>query len=73
MSLGPPKCTKSRMTFKDFFRDVDDSIEYDPEDLEKGIEVEMEHTSNRDVAATIAKQHLAEDPMYYQKHQKVGL
>lgn len=40
---------------------------YDPEELSKGIEVEQEHTSDRGLAAKIAKDHLDEDPRYYTK------
>lgn len=39
--------------------------------LERGIEVEMEHTNDRSVAAEIAKDHLTEDPMYYKKLRKI--
>lgn len=35
--------------------------------LKKGIEVEMEHTTDELVAMEIAKDHLAEDPIYYDK------
>lgn len=37
----------------------------------KGLKVEMEHTTSKKVAAEIAKDHLFEDPMYYSKLQKV--
>ena len=40
---------------------------YDENELKMGIEVELEHTDDKDVATTIAKQHLAEDPAYYSK------
>jgi hypothetical protein len=46
------------------------SIDYDPKELAMGIKVEMEHTTDTDVAETIAKQHLAEDPKYYSKLKK---
>lgn len=39
--------------------------DFDPDQLEKGIKVEMEHTNNRTVAKEIAKDHLVEDPHYY--------
>lgn len=39
--------------------------DFDPDQLKKGIAVEMEHTNNRTVAGEIAKDHLAEDPEYY--------
>jgi len=41
----------------------------DVTDLEKqlaiGIGVEMEHTSNKEIAKEIARDHLVEDPFYY--------
>ena len=41
--------------------------------LLKGINVELEHTNNEDVAREIALDHLNEDPHYYNKLEKVGL
>lgn len=41
--------------------------------LDKGIKVELEHTSHRDVAREIALDHLAEDPRYYDKLDKADL
>lgn len=41
--------------------------EYDPEELQKGIKIEMEHTSNSFIATKIAKDHLAEMKDYYTK------
>lgn len=40
---------------------------FDKSDLEKGIKVEMEHTNDRTIAKEIAKDHLLEDPKYYDK------
>ena len=37
----------------------------DPEELEKGIRIESEHTENEDLAKEIALDHLAEIPDYY--------
>jgi hypothetical protein len=37
----------------------------DPEQLRRGIEVEMEHTNNQEIAKRIALDHLAEFPHYY--------
>ena len=39
--------------------------EFDPEQLEKGVAHEMEHTDDPDLAREIAMDHLAEDPAYY--------
>lgn len=69
----PKQFDKSRLSFKDFFRDVDDNIGYDPEQLKRGTEEEMEHTTDPKMAELIAKQHLAEDPEYYNKLDKAGL
>jgi hypothetical protein len=37
----------------------------DPKQLEKGIEVEMEHTDDSEKAKEIALDHLSENPKYY--------
>ena len=39
--------------------------EVNPRELQKGIQHEMEHTNDPDVAEEIALDHLAEDPLYY--------
>ncbi len=57
--------------FKSFFKEVNPDLNYDPEELAKGIEVELEHTNYRAIATIIAKHHLAEDPQYYTKLAKV--
>ena len=59
-------------SFKQFFKDVED-IDYDPEQLKMGIEVEHEHTNNSAIAEIIAKHHLAEDPQYYTKLKSLDL
>lgn len=41
--------------------------------LDKGVKVELEHTSDRKVAREIALDHLAEDPRYYDKLSSVEL
>ena len=58
-------------SFEKFFKKVDDSVDYDPEQLKIGIKVEHEHTKNRGVAEIICKHHLAEDPKYYTKLRKM--
>jgi hypothetical protein len=52
-------------------RSVDDSVEYDPEELAKGIKVEMEHTTDKATAEIIAKQHIAENERYYSDLEKI--
>jgi len=69
----PQQGKKSKLNFKDFFKDVDNSIDYDLEELKRGIEVEHEHTSDPKLAEMIAKQHLVEDPKYYTKIDSLGL
>ncbi len=39
--------------------------------LEKGIKVEQEHTSDPEIAREIAYDHLTEDPEYYTKLEKI--
>lgn len=41
--------------------------QFDADALQKGIETELEHTSNTQMAKEIAKDHLTEDPAYYDK------
>ena len=47
--------------------------DYDPAALAKGIKVEMEHTTDEEVAKEIAMDHLTEDPAYYDKLEAAGL
>lgn len=44
---------------------------FDPLWLKKGEQHELEHTTDRKIAREIAKDHLAEDPKYYQKLDKM--
>lgn len=46
--------------------------DFDKEQLEKGIKVELEHSDDdRDLAREIAMDHLVEDPKYYDKLEKI--
>ena len=45
----------------------------DAHELAMGMQVEMEHTSNRKQAREIAMDHLSEDPHYYRKLRDAGL
>ena len=47
--------------------------DFPPEDIEIGSRVEREHTSNPDLAAEIAIDHLSEDPEYYDKLISSGI
>lgn len=52
--------------------DMPDS-DFDSDQLMAGIEVESEHTRDVRVATEIAKDHLEEDPLYYQKLKKMEM
>ncbi len=43
----------------------------DPNQLEKGIKIELEHTKSKELAAHIALDHLAEFPDYYDRLEKM--
>lgn len=58
-------------SFEKYFKKTDETIDYDPEQLKNGIEVEHEHTKDKAIAEIIAKHHLAEDPEYYKKLKKM--
>lgn len=45
----------------------------DPVQLSLGVQIEMEHTNDPDIAKEIAMDHLTEDPEYYSKLVKAGL
>lgn len=44
---------------------------FDKDQLEKGMKHEMEHTNDKNLAKEIAKDHLVEDPEYYDKLEKL--
>jgi len=46
---------------------------FDPQELEKGINVELEHTNDRKTAKEIAKDHLTENPKYYTDLEKANI
>ena len=64
--LKPKKGLKSKGAHKEVVDPLPED-EVDPKELEMGIEVEMEHTDDREEAKKIALQHLAEVPDYYTK------
>lgn len=49
------------------------SVDEITKQLEIGIKVEQEHTSNKKTAREIALDHLKEDPSYYSKLKKAKL
>lgn len=57
----------SGMSLEDLAKKHSVSIDDLKSQLEMGMEVEMEHTSDEDMAREIAMDHLAEDPEYYTK------
>ena len=42
-------------------------LNFDHESLKEGVKVEMEHTTDRNIALEIVTDHLVEDPQYYVK------
>lgn len=54
-------------------RPIPPGARFDAEQLRRGIEVEMEHTTDPAIAELIAKHHLLEDPRYYDKLRAVHL
>lgn len=50
-----------------------DTSKLDPIQLSLGIQIEMEHTNDPEIAQEIASDHLYEDPIYYTKLVKAGL
>lgn len=50
-----------------------DMSKYDPMELERGIEVEFEHTDDPRIAKQIAMDHLDEDPHYYSRLLEAGI
>lgn len=61
------------MSIKDIAQEKDTDIEDIKKELDKGKEVEKEHTPSSAAAKKIAKDHLVEDPKYYTKLKKAGL
>ena len=45
--------------------------DFSKESLEQGIKVELEHTDDHSLALEITMDHLAEDPDYYNKLEKI--
>jgi hypothetical protein len=72
------KQTLEQQGFKlsgNYFVEIIEAIQknVDAKQLEMGIKVEMEHTTDPNVAEKIARDHLAEDPEYYTKLREAGL
>jgi hypothetical protein len=50
-----------------------DESDFNPEELQKGIGIEMEHTDDEETAKTIALDHLTENPKYYTDLENSGI
>jgi len=48
-----------------------DPSSFSEESIQKGIKIELEHTSDRELAQEIAMDHLAEFPDYYEELAKM--
>lgn len=51
--------------------DDKEPADFDKESLKKGLKVELEHTTDVNIAVEIAMDHLTEDPKYYDKLDKM--
>lgn len=60
-----------KLSIMDIAEKHDTSSIYIKDQLEKGVEVEKEHTNNKELAEEIAKDHLAESPQYYVELDKM--
>jgi predicted nucleotidyltransferase len=70
---GPKILDKPTLSISDLAKKHGVSRKHIIGQLKKGIKVELEHTSIRDVATEIALDHLSEDPNYYTKLVKANL
>jgi hypothetical protein len=61
------KSMKKKEELEGGIADNEDPKNFDPEQLDAGIRVELEHTDDKAKAKEIAMDHLAEDPDYYKK------
>jgi hypothetical protein len=61
------------MRLEDIAKKHDVDLASIKKELNKGIEVEKEHTSSEEEARKIAMDHLVEDPEYYTKLLRAGL
>ena len=61
------KSMKKKDEIEGGLADNEKSSSFDPEQLDAGIRVELEHTTDKSIAKEIAMDHLSEDPDYYKK------
>ena len=59
------KLSKKKDSLPGGLGDCEPDNRFDPEQLNKGIEIELEHTDDKDLAKEISKDHLTEAPNYY--------
>jgi len=69
MGAKTKKAHKDRL--KGGLADKSKPSDFSKKQLEMGIKVEREHTSNKKIAREIAMDHLKEDPKYYTKLKKI--
>jgi len=59
------------LTIEDIAKKFDEKIEFIQSQLNKGIEIEKEHTNNDEIAREIAMDHISEYPNYYEELNKL--
>lgn len=62
---------KNRNVIPGGLADYKKPSEFNQAALKKGVKVELEHTSSKDIATEISMDHLTEDPKYYKKLEKI--
>jgi hypothetical protein len=62
---------KKELSLKDLKPETNKDGKFDPEQLAKGIKIEMEHTTDEKIAERIAKDHLSEISDYYTRLEKM--
>lgn len=83
---GLDQLSERHMTYKDFYTDLREDNQLRggvgditapedvlPAELAMGVQIEMEHTSDVNIATEIALDHLTENPHYYTKLRQAGL
>ena len=67
------KIDKNKQNLQGGKADTAQAEDFDSDELAKGIETEMEHTNDENIAREIAMDHLTEDSKYYTKLLRAGL
>ena len=63
--LGKNKCIDVKYNLSSTYVDKGVTKKYDPKQIKIGTKVELEHTKDKKLAATISRDHLREFPNYY--------